>query len=305
MTNVTAVIVAKENPPHFFESLNSIESFVSEIIIGDINLDKKIIDKLKTNKKVRIITLSSDIVFADLIKEDLKQKAKGDYILYLDPDEIFPERVTKMLLEKVSQFDFFHFPRKNIIFGKWINHSRWWPDHQLRFFKKDAVIWPKTIHPVPKTKGIGYHFEADEKNAIYHYNYESITEYFEKALRYSRFEAKEAIKNNQPVDLQVTIKKSVSEFVSRFFSHEGYRDGIHGLILAFFQMFYYLLVYAYYWEGKNYQKEEEKTIVAASRQYFRLGLTETDHWLVKNKIVDKITSIKIRLAKKFLELLKY
>lgn len=305
MINITAVIVAKGNPPHFFESLESIENFVSEIIIGNINLDKKAIERLKTNKKVRLFELSDNIAFADLVKEDLKQKAKGDYILYLDPDEIFPQGVKKTLLERISKFDFFFFPRKNIIFGKWINHSRWWPDYQLRFFKKNSVIWPKTIHPIPKTKGLGYHFEVGEKNAIYHHNYESIDEYFEKALRYAKSEAKEALENNRVITLHETIKKSISEFISRFFAHEGYKDGVHGLILAFFQMFYYLLVYAYYWENNNYSKEEEKNIITTSRLYFQSGLIETNYWLVKNKIVNKTTGLKIKFVKKILDLLKY
>lgn len=305
MISITAVIVAKEYPLHFFDSLSSVEDFVSEIIIGSINLDKQIVDRLRNNKKARIIELSSDIAFADLIKEDLKQKAKGNYILYLDPDEIFPQGAKKTLLEKISRFDFFFFPRKNIIFGKWINHSRWWPDYQLRFFKKNSVVWPKTIHPIPETKGLGYHFEAEEKNAICHYNYESIDEYFEKAVRYAKSEAKEAVAKNHPVTLSETVKKSISEFISRFFAHEGYKDGVHGLILAFFQMFYYLLVYAFYWENNKYSKEEEKTVIVASREYFRSGLVEANHWLVKNRLTNKITNIKIKLVNKILTLLKY
>lgn len=300
MISITAVIVAKEYPFHFFDSLSSVEDFVSEIIIGSINLDKQIVDRLKNNKKIRIIELSSDIAFADLIKEDLKQKAKGDYILYLDPDEIFPQGVKRTLLERISKFDFFFFPRKNIIFGKWINHSRWWPDYQLRFFKKNSVIWPKTIHPIPKTKGLGYHFEVGGKNAIYHYNYENIDEYFEKAVRYAKSEAKEAVAKNQPVTLSETVKKSISEFISRFFAHEGYKDGIHGFVLAVLQMFYYFLVYLYFWEGGKYA-DQEKTVNNAE-QFFYNGLSETSYWIDKKNLTDK--RFKNKLLNKILNLFK-
>src|SRR3989339_1442942 len=90
MKTISAIIVVKNNPLRLFETLESINDFVSEIIIGDIDIGNEYKKRLLENKKVKIIDLPSDTPFADLVKEDLKKQAKGDYILYLDPDEIFP-----------------------------------------------------------------------------------------------------------------------------------------------------------------------------------------------------------------------
>src|SRR3990172_11435260 len=229
MKLISAIIVVKNKPPHLFESLNSIKDFVSEIIIGNIDIgddDKK---RLLENKKVKIIDLPSNTPFADLVKEDLKKEAKGEYILYLDPDEIFPStefipneveglRTSPQLTSFLNKYDFFLFPRKNIIFSKWIQHSRWWPDYQLRLFKKNAVNWPKALQPIPKGKGKEYKFEAKVENAILHYNYDDIDQYLEKATRYAKSEAESLIQKKENYTLSQSLQKSLSEFIGRFFS---------------------------------------------------------------------------------------
>src|SRR3989344_2271218 len=223
---ISAIIVVKNNPPHLFETLESIRNFVSEIIIGDIDIGNDYRKKLLENKKVRIVQLPSDIPFADLVKEDLKKQAKGEYILYLDPDEIYPSatlRTSPSLTTLMDKYDIFYFPRKNIIFGKWIEHSRWWPDYQLRLFKKESVIWPRQIHPVPKTRGKEYRFEAKQENAILHYNYDNLDQYLEKAIRYAKNEAQ--LRDNY--SLTNALNDARTEFISRYFAGNGFKDGMH------------------------------------------------------------------------------
>lgn len=302
MNKISAVIVATNNPPHLFETLASIDSFVSEIILGTINVPESVITKLKENKKIKCIKLSDSIAYADLIKEDLKKMASGSHILYMDPDELFPQHTISFIKNNLENFDYFKFPRKNIIFLKWIEHSFWWPDYQIRFFKKNAVVWPKKIHPIPKTIGKEYVFEAIEKNAIIHYNYESIDEYIEKATRYAKSEAQIAIKNNVTITLTETIKRSLNEFISRFFAHEGFKDGSHGFVLSFLQVFYYFLVFFYYWEAKKYEPIEQKTMIHSIYSFFFKGFSETTHWIIEKKL--SFHTIKLKIINKFLGILK-
>ncbi|MBI2641842.1 glycosyltransferase family 2 protein [Candidatus Roizmanbacteria bacterium] len=298
MMNITAIIVVKQKPPHFFEALRSIEDIVSEIIVGTITIDEQYKKKLLENKKVRIIELPSDVSFADLVKEELKKKAKGEYILYLDPDEIFPTEIKKYIASHLKDFDYYLFPRKNIIFGKWISHSRWWPDYQLRLFKKNSVVWPQVLHPIPEGRGKGFRFEPEEKNAILHYNYNSIDEYIEKATRYAKSEAQELIQQNKKYSIEAAIKQALSEFISRFFAHEGYRDGMHGFVLSLLQKIYYFLVYFYYWEQKKYFEDEQKKLVKYSQNFFRQGLKEVNFWLVKKNFVDTVEKIRLKIIDK-------
>ena len=247
-----------------------------------------------------MINLPSDTPFADLIKEDLKKQAKGEYILYLDPDEIFPSTSLRtsppnsLKTELLKQYDYFLFPRKNIIFGKWIEHSRWWPDYQIRLFKKNSVLWTKKLHPVPQIKGKEYKFPPEEKNAILHYNYDNLDQYLEKAIRYAKSESA----NLQDYSLTKAIKSSITEFISRFFAAEGYKDGLHGFVLAVLQMFYYFLVFFYYWEKKKYFSEKQETLIENSKDFFRNGFRESIYWLVQKNLLSPLQKIKLKIIRK-------
>ena len=303
MKTISAVIIVKNNPSHLFETLDSIDALVSEIIIGDIDIGNDYRKRLLENKKVRIIKLPSDVPFADLVKEDLKKQAKGDDILFLDPDEIFPTISNKQLTILLQDYDYFLFPRKNIIFGKWIEHSRWWPDYQLRLFKKNAVVWPKALHPIPKGKGKEYKFEAKVENAILHYNYDDIDQYLEKATRYAKSEAESLIQKKENYTLSQSLQKSLSEFIGRFFSSEGYKDGMHGFVLSILQMFYYFLVYFYFWEKKKYSSIE-KNIPQSFQNFTRELHFDTNFWLNEKILIPTSEKIKLKIQNKILKLFK-
>jgi len=302
MNEITAIIVIKGNPPYLHQSISAIDRFVDEIIIGTVDISASLSEKLKKNKKIKMFPLDPSVPFADLVKEKLKKKAKGEYILYVDPDEIFPQKLLDLLKKKSDKFDYFMIPRKNIIFGKWIQHSRWWPDHQLRFFRKDSVIWPAVIHPVPIATGRGLTIPAMEELAIKHYNYDNLGQYFEKPLRYARTEAKKAVMENKKITIGETFKKGLNEFISRYFSGEGYKDGSHGFILALLQMFYYVLVYVFYWEEMKYVDLDKETTVQEIQKFYADGLKDTNYWLINKKLLYNNNKLKVRLLSKIISL---
>lgn len=298
MINNSAIIVIKNDPPYLNQSLAAIDSFVDEIIVGTIDVPELLLNKLKQNKKIRIIPLESSIPFADVVKEKLKKLAKGKYILYVDPDEIFPKKLLELLQKKGSEYDYFHLPRKNIIFGKWIKHSRWWPDNQLRYFKKDAVIWPSYVHPIPQAAGRGLTVPATEELAIKHFNYDNLGQYFEKSLRYARSEAKKAVSENKKITLSETFSRGLNEFISRYFKGEGFKDGTHGLILAVLQMFYYVFVYAFYWEEMKYADLETEKEPKEIQRFFANGLKESNYWLIDKKLLYNNDKLKTKILSK-------
>jgi len=77
-----------------------------------------------------------------------------------------------------------------------------------------------------------------ERLAILHHHYQSISQYLERINRYSEVQAQELIKKNYQIRWQDLINKPKNEFLSRFFAGEGYKDGMHGLVLALLQSFF-------------------------------------------------------------------
>ena len=297
MNDITAIIVAKDFPPHIFETVESTKDIADEIVILDIGLHQEIIEKLKDTRNIRIITIKNDIPYVELIREESKSYAKTQYVLFLDPDEVIPPTLAKKILQEYKKYDYISMPRKNIIFGKWMEHARWWPDHQIRLFKKDSVIWHQKLHAKPTVHGNRLTLDAQENLAITHHNYENITEYLMKMIRYAKSDASE--KSKTEYQLSDGLKDGLNEFISRYFAGEGYKDGMHGFALSFFQMFYYFLVYVFIWENRKYVSNETD-ITQTSQNFFSHGLYEVNHWISKKNLPKKSNSFKNFLVNKLL-----
>jgi len=225
------------------------------------------------------------------------RQAQGKLILILDADEILPEKLAKKLKEiaKAPSADYYRIPRKNIIFGKWIRHSRWWPDYNIRFFKKGFVSWREVIHSVPETKGRGLDLEAHEDNAIIHYNYFSINQFVERLNRYTELHSKLKIKDGYKFDWSDLIKKPTSEFLSRYFQGEGYKDGLHGFALAGLQAFSEFVMYLKVWEKQKFEEVEVKAddVIAEIKEL------ESDlHYWQADTLLKEVGGIKNRIKRK-------
>lgn len=231
--------------------------WADEIVVVDmyskdetVELAKKLGAKVYSHKYTTYVEPARDFALS---------KATGDWILVLDADEEIPTELAKKLkrlAKKPGEIRFFRLPRKNLIFGKWIKHSRWWPDHIIRFFKKGSVTWSDKIHSVPLTRGEGKDLEAKEANSIVHYHYQSISQYLERLNRYTDIQAKELIDSDYKFAWQDLLKKPTGEFLSRFFADEGYKDGLHGLVLALLQAFSELVKYLKVWEEEGFKTQE-------------------------------------------------
>lgn len=293
-------MVANGSPPHMFESLDSIKDIVAEIVVVDIGLDTAVKEKIGKRYGVKFVSPKGSLPYVELIREQSKTYAKYDYVLFLDPDEVFPKKLSEIISKEYALYDFLRIPRQNILFGKWIAHSRWWPDYQVRLFKKESVTWPNKIHKQPVLVGKGHDVPAEEPYAIIHHNYENIDEYLSKAMRYAKNEASEMILDHKPFVLADAVSKALTEFVSRFFAAEGYKDGMHGFALAMLQMFYSFLVYFYYWEEKGYENQLQDETVRAAHVYFKRGLYESNHWMAKKGLLRGIQNIKTTIVNRFI-----
>ena len=291
MTKVSVVIVAHNEATKLDRCLSSINGFSDDVVVIDLastdnssQIAQKHEAKLVSHEYVQLV---------EEIRQESFQYAKHDYILLLDPDEELTPQLIKALSDlSIEKYAAIYIPRKNIVFGKWIQNSRWWPDHQVKLINKNHVKWPKTIHAKPINSGTEYRLAGSETNALIHHNYTDLTDFLSKNLRYASAEAGDLLNSGTKLSLQTTMKKSVSEFVSRYFFAHGYRDGMHGFTLAFLQLIYYYLVYFYYWEGKKYQTIESETeLLQHPKELFRHAYKEVIYWtqqVGKRNIKDKL-----------------
>lgn len=205
--------------------------------------------------------LYQDIGFVEPARNFAVSKAKYDWVLVVDADEEVPKSL-QTVIKKIITNQYFDqkvvavkVPRANIVFGKRLEHTGWWPDYQLRLFKKDQVTWSDTIHQQPKVTGMIKELPVQTSFALIHHNYQTISQFLDRLNRYTTIQA-----SQQPSLKQPNIPQAFSdEFIARFFFHQGDKDGLHGLVLSWLQAQYQVMVELKRWEAAGFLESPADT----------------------------------------------
>ncbi|OGM58424.1 hypothetical protein A2955_00010 [Candidatus Woesebacteria bacterium RIFCSPLOWO2_01_FULL_37_19] len=295
MGKISVVINTLNEENNLPRALLSIEKFADEVVVVDMFSDDKTAQIAK--KFGAIVYQHERTGYVEPARNYAISKATGDWVLVLDADEELQLSLRHKLVTLVSksEADYYRLPRKNIIFGKWVKHSRWWPDYNIRFFKKGYVSWNEVIHSVPMTQGNGSDLEVKEENAIVHYHYESVEQYIERLNRYTTQHAKNLIKDGYKFDWSDLIRKPTNEFLSRYFQGEGYKDGLHGLALAGLQAFSDFVMYLKVWENEKFNEMhvDIEEVVSETKE------AESDlHYWQSDALFKEVGGLKHRIKRK-------
>lgn len=257
-SKISVVINTLNEEKNIARAISSVKSLADEIIVVDMeSMDKtkEIAEKLGAK-----VCSHQKTGYVEPARNFAISKAANDWVFILDADEeIGPELVKEIkgVINK-PKADYYRIPRKNIIFGKWMEHTLWWPDYQIRLFKKGSVSWSEVIHSVPLTAGKGVEISQKENLAVLHHNYDSLDQYLERLNRYTTVQSNLLVKDNYKFTWTDVITKPFKEFVNRYFTGEGYKDGLHGLALSLLQAFSELTVYLKVWQSQKFTEQNLK-----------------------------------------------
>jgi len=297
--SVSVVINTLNEEKNLPGALASVKDFADEIIVADAKSSDKTA-QIAREYKAKVYSVDR-YGYVEPARNFAISKASGDWILILDSDERLSESLKKHLQEiiKNPQADYFRIPRKNIIFSKWMKHTGWWPDYNIRFFKKGKVSWNEIIHSVPLTQGKGADLQAKQDLAIIHHNYHTIEEYLTRMNNYTSIQASQLIKSGYKYQWKDLVNKPTEEFLSRYFASRGYLDGVHGLALSLLQAFSQLSLYLKIWQSEkfNQQKIDEKEFKELEEKSHR----KIKWWLANVKIESSgtVKSTVLRIFRKF------
>jgi (heptosyl)LPS beta-1,4-glucosyltransferase len=302
MARISAVVNTYNEEKKIDRCLASLKGFANEIVVVDMMSTDKT-RELAKNYNAKIFK-HKKISYVEPARNFAIEKAKNDWVFILDADEEIPESLKTFLKQEVKkpQAEFYRIPRKNIIFGKWMKHSGWWPDYNIRFFKKGSVTWNEVIHSVPMTIGKGMDIPQKQEFAIKHRHYSSVEEYITRMNRYTTIQAKELNKKGIEFKWRDVLIKPASEFLRRYFAEEGYKDGLHGLTICLLQILSELVVYAKLWQKQKFRKRK----IDADDTFNELKIISKDFmwWLYASKINDS-SNIFTKIWLKIMRKLKY
>jgi glycosyltransferase involved in cell wall biosynthesis len=280
-----SVIISTKNSESIIERALKSVSFADEIVVVDMHSQDKTLDIVK--KYTDKFFLHQDYGYIEPVRNFSISKTSGDWILIIDADE----EVTPGLKKTISSIvkakdqadlpDCFYLPRKNIIFDKWIQKTGWWPDYQLRFFRKDHIEWSDQIHSVPITKGEVKEFPAKEKFALLHHNYQSVSQFIDRLNRYSSIQSQEKSTDAALTSSEI-IEEFTSSFLRRLFSQEGIEDGVHGASLSILQSTADAVMKMKIWEKQGFpQKKQSLEQTFGSLAKFK---RELSYWMADTQI---------------------
>ncbi len=293
MPKISACLVTWNEEKNIERSINSVKPYVDEIIVVDMGSDRTEALSRQLGAKVYKHKYTG---FVEPARNFGIKKATGDWIFILDADEeITPGLGEKLRLLANGSPTFYEIARKNIIFGRWIKYTRYWPDYIIRFFKKGSVSWPNQIHRQPNPEGERGKVGAQEDCSIIHHHYQSIGQFVERLNRYTDHQLELLIETKKFTWLSL-VRAPVDEFVSRFYFGEGYKDGLHGLAISLLQATSELVLHLKYWEhmkftsiepSTEFKKQTEAEIGSSVKKlYYWKASTGNLVQKIKSKLVD-------------------
>ena len=170
--------------------------------------------------------------------------ASYDWILSLDADEeVSPELRRSIESLQASQPDCagYEFPRLARYLGRWIRHSGWYPDRKIRLYDRRRGGWRGDfVHESVAVDGDVGDLEGD----LLHYTCDTLSEHVRRVDRYTDLAAAELSRNGKTPGLARLALSPAWAFVKTFLVQQGFRDGLHGFLIAWMAAFYVLLKYA-------------------------------------------------------------
>lgn len=249
-SDVTAVIAAHNESANIEECVASVEWAREVIVVENDSLD----DTIDRARSAGATVISPGFTTIGAARNNGIARAKTGWIFVLDGDE----RCTPGLAEEIGRVvarpetaQAYRVPRRNFFLGKEIRHGGWGSDKPIRLFKRELRYNANLVHEhIDVTAGA----VGEVKNKLLHYTYISLSQYFEKFDRYSRWWAEQNFAKGRRGTAAAVLFKPPARFISMYFFKGGFLDGAHGLVLACLASASVMAKYARLWE-KSVRRE--------------------------------------------------
>lgn len=215
--------------------------------------EKIIVDSFSRDDTVKIATQYTSNIIRRKWEGFSRQKnfgisrARNDWILSLDADEVLSVELKQEIIDlKPENCSGYYIKRKPYFMGKFIKHCGWYPDKQLRLFKKAEGRFDenKMVHESVILKGKKRTLE----NQMLHFPYKNIGKYFEQFNKYTSLAAQQYMRDGRKFSKAKLILNPLATFIKMFFIKAGFLDGFAGFCICVLSSCYNFVKYAKLWE---------------------------------------------------------
>lgn len=260
-SNLTALIIAKNEEKMLQACLETL-SFCQKIVVLDTGSSDRTAS-IAEDYNCKVVSFAHES-FAKL-REKAQSLVETDWLFYVDADERITPALAKEILLHIEKNDcqIMTVRRTNICYGSKLNFGNWQNDLVTRVFKNTNLKgWRGEIHESPVYEG----HEVQLQHELIHLTHRSTQDNLRKSADWTIKEAMalEAA-TVKKITLPLILRKGMMEFYRRALKHQGYKDGMPGLIEALVQALNRMIVYIQVWELQQkpsletrYEKTEQE-----------------------------------------------
>lgn len=233
-------------------ALASVAGWAAEVVV---------VDSESTDGAKEIIGRYTDKCY-QLMTIDMAEKygyaqnlCTSPWVLFIDADEWLTPDIKAEIEEIVTKgtgYDGFVVNRKNFYLGRVIRHGGWYPDHEIRLYRKDKGVWLGGIHAKVHVEGkIG-----TLRNPYMHTPYSDTSHQIRTIDRYSAAYADDLRAAGRSFRLVNMITRPLYRFFRDYLFKMGFLDGVPGLIIIASTMYYVFMKHAKLWEVERNDKAQ-------------------------------------------------
>lgn len=176
-----------------------------------------------------------------------QDQCKNSWVMFIDADEWLPEsfkREVEEILHSASASDGYIVDRRNIYLGREIKYGGWYPDREIRLYRKYRGGWQGGIHAKVHVMGRIGHM----KNYYMHTPYSDTAHQIRTIDRYSEAYARDLFNAGRHFRFLNMVLRPVYRLIRDYIFKRGFLDGVPGLIILASTVYYVFMKHARLWE---------------------------------------------------------
>jgi glycosyltransferase involved in cell wall biosynthesis len=286
-SDISVCIVCRNEADRLGPCLDSV-SWAPEVIVMDLSSTDDSA-ALARQYGARVIT-RAPVPIVELVRNEVAEAARGEWILALDPDE----RVTPGLAQELerlarrTEVDAVVIPRMNYDLGYPPSNPLQRYEPQLRMYRRSKVTWPVIPNALPTVADDRLHrLPQRDDLVLIHDRSRNIPEVLDRVIRYAPAQAQSMIDRGEVFTAGAMLRTLASKIYRQFFAGQALKDGVPGLLRASLLVAFHFYVWAAFWQlsGGRRTAEDDRLLrrlglpVEATRQLVRVFQSVT--WLIQ------------------------
>ncbi len=239
---ISAVVLVHNEEKNIRQCLLSVAWCEEIIVVDDHSTDGTLreirgIGEIKEKAKIYQRNLNGD--FAAQRNFGLN-KAKGEWVLFVDPDEEVSPELEAEIKRKAGAEDFlgYYLRRTDYFWGRKLSHGETANVRLMRLAKRRCGIWKRAVHESWDIAGQ----TTVLNNYLKHNPHPTIREFIDSLNFYTEIDARQLPKEGKEFSFFRLIANPSGKFLQNYFLRFGFLDGLSGLVVAFMMSLHSLVV---------------------------------------------------------------